>query len=131
MACRNMWGMQLCFDQLKRCSCVRGMASVSWRGMTSNCSAALCGKLLRWHRQCRNGFIRLGMSWIQDLRSRQLSWNEECGLNLKLFTAPFLQTNMIMLFMPRHAQHVNSQMCLHWSSAHLCRSAHGSTDEKQ
>ena len=33
---------------------------------------------------------------------------------------PFLQINMIMLFMPYHAQHVNSQMCLHWSHAHLC-----------
>ena len=37
-----------------------------------------------------------------------------------VFTPPSLQTNMIMLFMPHHAQHVNSQMCLHWSRAHLC-----------
>jgi len=62
---------------------------------------------------------RFYMARYVVVRSRQLSWNKECGLNLKLFTVPFLQTNMIMLFMPRHAQHVNSQMCLHWSSAHL------------
>ena len=53
----------------------------------------------------------------------------------------FLQTSMIVLFMPHHAQHVNSQMCLHWSRAHLCavpctsmvskRSVHESTDAKQ